>query len=90
MTYSTTLGSPAGDTTSGVFRFTCSDAQAPCKVSLTGASTKAGTKVYPRVNITTVSLNGGPVNQCEYGDGPQSGVLTATASPLTVNIGRLG
>ena len=31
--YSAPLGSPAGTTTGGVFRFSCSAAQAPCKIS---------------------------------------------------------
>ena len=35
-TYSTALGSPVGDNTGGVFRFTCSTANAPCTVSVGG------------------------------------------------------
>ena len=31
--YSAPLGSPAGTTTGGVFRFSCSAAHAPCKIS---------------------------------------------------------
>ena len=31
--YSAPLGSPAGTTTGGVFRFSCSAEQAPCKIS---------------------------------------------------------
>lgn len=85
--YSTTVGSPVGDTTGGTFRFTCNVAQAPCTVALTGAATSEGVTVYPRVDIQTQSLNGGPQTQCEYGDGPTSGTLTGTASPLTIHIG---
>jgi hypothetical protein len=85
--YSTTIGGPEGDTASGTFRFTCNDAQAPCKVSVAAYSTGDGVKVYPRVNILTQSLNGGPEYQCEYGDGPLSSTLTGSASDLIVNIG---
>ena len=35
--YSASLGSPAGTTTGGHFRFTCTPSQAPCKVSLGAA-----------------------------------------------------
>lgn len=86
-TYSTTIGGPEGDTTSGTFRFTCNEAQAPCKLSVAAYSTADGVRVYPRVNILTQSLNGGPETQCEYGDGPLSGVLTGTATDQTINIG---
>ena len=85
--YSTTIGSPVGDTTGGTFRFTCAADKAPCKVSLASYATKDGATVYPRVDIQTQSLNGGPQMQCEYGDGPRSGPLTGTATPLTINIG---
>ena len=36
-TLSVALGSPAGTTTSGTFRFTCTPAQAPCKISFGAA-----------------------------------------------------
>jgi hypothetical protein len=71
-TYSTRLGSPVGDTTGGVFRFTCSEANAPCTVSVKAAvlSDSNGTvQVYPRVLIYTQSLAGGPMVYCEYADG---------------------
>lgn len=86
-TYSTTVGGPEGDTTGGTFRFTCSEAQAPCKVNVAAYSTGEGVKVYPRVMIQTESLNGGPQTYCEYGDGPLSGVLTGTATDQPVHIG---
>ena len=86
-TYTTTVGGPEGDTTGGVFRFTCNESQAPCKVSVAAYSTADGVKVYPRVDIQTESLNGGPQEYCEYGDGPLSGVLTGTATDQPINIG---
>ena len=76
-TYSTELGSPVGDTTGGSFRFTCTAAQEPCKVSvvakvLSDTSVATG-KVYPRVLL----YRGGDPDSavtaefyCEYGDGP--------------------
>lgn len=80
--YSTRLGSPVGDTTSGTFRFTCTGANAPCTVAVNAAvlSDVAGTTwgVWPRVliqrqdNLTaglpTVSTSA-PQKYCEYGDG---------------------
>jgi hypothetical protein len=72
-TYSTVLGSPVGDTTGGVFRFTCSTANAPCMVAVKAAvlSDSAGTTaIYPRVLIYRQDYNaGGPEVYCEYGDG---------------------
>jgi hypothetical protein len=72
-TYSTPLGSPVGDTTGGVFRFTCSTANAPCTVAIKAAvlSDSAGTAAfYPRVLIYRQDYNsGGPEVYCEYGDG---------------------
>ena len=72
-TYSTVLGSPVGDTTGGVFRFTCSTANAPCTVAVKAAvlSDSAGTTaIYPRVLIYRQDYNaGGPEVYCEYGDG---------------------
>ena len=80
-TYSTTVGSPVGDTTGGTFRFTCGANQAPCKVSATAAVLSASTgaaHVYPRVLIYSESLSGGPETYCEYADGADnSGSLDA-------------
>ena len=63
-TYSTRLGSPVGDTTGGVFRFSCSATQAPCKVTVRAAILKSGpgtTPVYPRVLIQKQDIDvGGP------------------------------
>jgi len=71
-TYSTTIGSPVGDTTGGTFRFTCPANAAPCKVSASAAvlsSATGGAHVYPRILIQTESLDGGPQTYCEYADG---------------------
>ena len=83
--YSTPLGSPVGDTTGGVFRFTCNAAQAPCKVALSAAALSdapAGAyKVYPRVLVQRAGdPDAGSASQlyCEYGDG-QLASLTAQA-----------
>ena len=92
-TYSTTLGSPVGDTASGSFRFTCSTANAPCKVSLDAYT--SGTKsaaLYPRVIIYRQDYaSGGPSSMCEYGDGTNNSggtqALTTTATPTTLGIG---
>lgn len=91
--YSTSLGSPVGDTASGAFRFTCRDTQAPCKVSLKAYTTDSGTvTVYPRVILYREDFNaGGPSTECEYGDGTDNNggtaTLTGTAAPITLGIG---
>jgi hypothetical protein len=92
-TYSTTLGSPVGDSTGGTFRFTCSDAQAPCKVSASAAvlsGSTGGAHVYPRILIQTESLAGGPQTYCEYADGADNsndadaiGRVPASTAPST-------
>ena len=88
--YSTSLGSPFGNTASGTFRFTCRTA--PCVVSLAAQSTAAGVTVWPRVMIYKSDINTGQIfGQCEYGDGVSStsahGPVNTTFTPLTVNIG---
>jgi hypothetical protein len=100
-TYSTLLGSPVGDNTGGVFRFTCSTANAPCTVALKAAvlsdSPDPGS-VYPRVLIYKQDYNvGGPEVYCEYGDGstgsaplavtPQAPTSTPVWTAVPVNIG---
>jgi hypothetical protein len=87
-TYSTALGSPVGDTTGGVFRFTCSTANAPCTVSVSAAilSSWHGTaSVYPRVLIYKQDYDtGGPEVYCEYGDGSTGAApLALTKQPLS-------
>jgi hypothetical protein len=72
-TYSATLGSPAGTTTGGDFRFTCSPAQAPCKISFGAAviSDQSGNAVvHPRLLIhKQANLVAAPITFCEYADG---------------------
>ena len=89
-TYSTSLGSPFGNTASGTFRFTCRTA--PCVVSLAAQSTATGVTVWPRVMIYKSDINTGQIfGQCEYGDGVTNassyGAVGTTPTPLSVNIG---
>ena len=53
--YSAPLGSPAGTTTGGVFRFSCSADQAPCKISYGAAvvsnQSTANAVIHPRLLI---------------------------------------
>jgi hypothetical protein len=100
-TYSTLLGSPVGDTTGGVFRFTCSNANAPCTVSVGAAilsDASGSAQVYPRVLIYRQDFdNGGPEVYCEYGDGAtgaaplavakQASTSTPTYAPVPLDIG---
>jgi hypothetical protein len=87
--YSTRLGSPVGDTTGGVFRFTCTAAHEPCKVAASAAALSdapAGDyKIYPRVLVQRAGdPDAGSASQlyCEYGDGQ---LASLTAQPLTPN-----
>jgi hypothetical protein len=75
--YSTELGSPVGDTTSGTFRFTCDPDQAPCKVTIGASvlsdSSTAPAGFYPRLLLYRGGSPDGniePEFYCEYGDGP--------------------
>jgi Collagen triple helix repeat (20 copies) len=73
-TYSATLGSPAGTTTGGDFRFTCTPGQAPCKISWGAAvisSQSGNAAVHPRLLIHKQAdlANSPPVTFCEYADG---------------------
>jgi hypothetical protein len=71
-TYSVSLGSPAGSTTGGTFRFSCSAAQAPCRVSLGAAvlSNRSGqAEFYPRILIHKEDSPGAPMTFCEHADG---------------------
>ena len=69
--YSAPLGSPAGTTTGGDFRFSCSAAQAPCKISYGAAvistQSSASAVVHPRLLIHKDLA--GPITFCEYADG---------------------
>jgi hypothetical protein len=73
--YSVPLGSPAGSTTGGDFRFSCSAAQAPCKISYGAAviSDQIGNAaVHPRLLIhkdAPTSASPTPITFCEYADG---------------------
>ena len=73
-TFSVALGSPVGTTTGGDFRFTCSPAQAPCKISYGAAviSDQSGNAlVHPRLLIHKQSgaIANAPIEFCEYADG---------------------
>ncbi len=100
--YSTRLGSPVGDTTGGAFRFTCSAANAPCRLSVAAAVLSDGPStnayVWPRVILQKQPINGGPQSYCEYGDGVNApdpfGLVQSQPStslpaftPLTLHIG---
>jgi hypothetical protein len=68
--YSAPLGSPAGTTTGGVFRFSCSAAQAPCKISYGAAvvsnQSTANAVIHPRLLI---HKDLGAITFCENADG---------------------
>ena len=91
--YSTSLGSPYGNTASGTFRFTCKPEKAPCIVSFQAETTSTGVSVYPRVMIYKSSFDTGQIlGQCEYADGsatPGDGFTSVDQTPtsLIVNIG---
>ena len=59
--YSAPLGSPAGTTTGGVFRFSCSAAQAPCKISYGAAvvsnQSTANAMIHPRLLINKNTMH---------------------------------
>jgi hypothetical protein len=69
--YSAPLGSPAGTTTGGVFRFSCSAAQAPCKISYGAAvvshQSTANATIHPRLVIHKDLVSA--ITFCEYADG---------------------
>jgi len=91
-TTSTPLGGPEGATAHGVFRFTCSVANAPCTVSVKAYATTTGVTLYPRILINKSDINtGAPLGQCEYGDGTDNdghtAALTGTATVINLGIG---
>lgn len=99
-TYSVTLGSPVGTSTGGSFRFTCSPAQSPCKISVGAAvlSSESGQSVvYPRLLIHRQdgSLPSAPSTLCEYADGalnriarePLRTAVDDIREPLTMHVG---
>jgi len=79
--YSDELGSPAGTTTGGVFRFSCSAAQAPCKISYGAAvvsdQSSANAVVHPRLLI---HKDLGDITFCENADGANNNAGLATIS----------
>jgi hypothetical protein len=82
-TFSGALGSPAGTTIGGDFRFSCSPTQAPCKVSLGAAviSDQSGTTVvHPRLLIHKEDSAGAPITFCEYADGADNNAGLDTIS----------
>jgi hypothetical protein len=89
-TYSAQLGSPAGTTTGGSFRFTCTPTQAPCKISYGAAviSDQSGDAVvHPRLLIHkesgAIPNNGppdAPIEFCEYADGANNNAGLARIS----------
>ena len=71
-TFSTTFGSPVGTTAGGLVRFSCSAAQAPCKVSVAAAvlSRRTGAAhLFPRVLIQKEDGPRAPQTFCEYANG---------------------
>jgi hypothetical protein len=82
-TFSAALGSPLGTTAGGQVRFSCSAAQAPCKVSIAAAvlSNKSGSAhVFPRLLIQKEDGPGAPQTFCEYANGADnSGALDGIA-----------
>lgn len=89
-TYSAAMGSPVGTTTGGEFRFTCSPAQAPCKVSIAAAvlsDTTGAALVYARVMIYKETVDG-PEGFCEYADGSTNSSTPATISrvPMSTSV----
>jgi hypothetical protein len=71
--YSVALGSPAGTTTGGDFRFTCTTVQVTCKISIGAAviSEQSGNAaIHPRLLIhKQADLVDEPIRFCEFADG---------------------
>ena len=81
------MGSPVGTTTGGDFRFTCSSAQDPCKVSIAAAvlsDTTGSARVYARVLIYK-EVAGRAQTFCEYADGSDNDGGSAEVSKVPVN-----
>ena len=89
-TYSAAMGSPIGTSAGGEFRFTCSTAQAPCKVSIAAAvlsPTSGSALVHARVLIYKADV-GEPEVFCEYADGSTNSSTPAVISrvPLSTSV----
>ena len=90
--YSIALGSPVADTTGGVFRFSCTAAEAPCTIAVKAAALSdtdiGGTvRFLPRVLVMkggTPPADTEPDEYCEYGDGGDgpAGLVNLTKQPL--------
>ena len=98
--YSTELGSPVGDSTGGIFRFTCRTADELCKLSVQAKvlsdSDEADAFVFPRVLLYrggSQSTVAEPEFYCEYADGPGTVIFRETLDSgpggrdVTLNIG---
>lgn len=89
--YSTTLGSPVGDTTSGTFRFTCKNTAGGCDVSVQAYTTASGYAVYPRLLIYKSGPSGNDSQYCEYADGADNdndpAPVGTSATPVELGIG---
>ena len=87
-TYSTTIGSPVGDTSGGAFRMTC-NGPSECKITVQAEATTSGVSVYPRVLIMKQPNAGGPEVYCEYADGADNNGATVnlTSSFTTLPLG---
>ncbi len=86
-TYSAALGSPVGTTMGGSFRFTCSVAQAPCKVSVAAAvlsNTSGSDLAHVRILIYKQDQDT-PEGICEYADGSDNNSTPATVSRVPMN-----
>ena len=79
--FSVPIGSTVGSTTGGHFRFTCSAAQAPCKISIGAAvissSSSSNAFFFPRLLIQKQDGGGAPMTFCEYADGSFNNVPVA-------------
>ena len=86
-TYSAAMGSPIGTTAGGEFRFTCSVAQAPCKVSIAAAvlsDTTGSALVHARVLIYKETADE-PETFCEYADGANNSSTPAKISRVPMD-----
>ena len=98
--YSAPLGSPAGTTTGGVFRFSCSAAQAPCKISY-GAAVVSHQSTDNAVIHPRLLINKNTSTFCENADGANNNAglaqiprvptladaVVAMQTPLNMGIG---
>lgn len=82
--FSTALVAPTGNNASGVFRMSCSAAQAPCVISVKAFASVGNVKVYPRLDIDKQNFDtGAPLGNCEYADGVNNDGASSDALPTT-------